>query len=378
MAPLENLIVLEFCQYMSGPSAGLRMADLGATVIKIERPGSGEGGRQLAIKNLFAGNNSVLFHTINRNKQSYSANLKDPEDLQKIKKLIAKADVMIHNFRPGVMEKLGLGYQDASSLNPRIIYGEISGYGKQGKWKNKPGQDLLLQSVSGLTWLSGNKQDPPIPFGISIADYMCGTHLVQGILAALISRGKTGQGMLVEVNLLASLIDFQFEVITTHLNDGEQLPNRAEYGNAHAYLSAPYGIYATKDGYLAMAMESLEYLTKTLQIPQIKPLIQDGFTHRAAIMEAIAGALKKQNTADWLAIFEPADIWCAAVQDYHAFTAHEGYKVMQLEQEIKFADGKKLKTTRCPIRIDGQIFGSTLPGPEVGAHNQFIEENIIA
>ena len=378
MAPLENLIVLEFCQYMSGPSAGLRMADLGATVIKIERPGSGEGGRQLAIKNLFAGNNSVLFHTINRNKQSYSANLKDPEDLKKIKQLIAKADVMIHNFRPGVMEKLGLGYQDARQINSRIIYGEISGYGKEGKWKNKPGQDLLLQSVSGLTWLSGNKNDPPIPFGLSIADYMCGTHLVQGILSALISRGKTGQGMLVEVNLLASLMDFQFEVITTHLNDGNQLPDRAEYGNAHAYLSAPYGIYATKDGYLAMAMENLEYLTKTLAIPQIKPLIKDGFTNRAAIMEAIAGALKTKNTAEWLAIFEPADIWCAAVQDYHQFTAHEGYKAMNLEQEIEFPDGKKLKTTRCPIRIDGQIFKSKRPGTEVGADNQSIEKNIIA
>ena len=138
MAPLENLIVLEFCQYMSGPSAGLRMADLGATVIKIERPGTGEGGRQLAIKNLFAGDNSVLFHTINRNKLSYGANLKDPQDLNKIKMLIQKADVLIHNFRPGVMEKLGLGYQDTLALNPRLIYGEISGYGKEGKWKFKP------------------------------------------------------------------------------------------------------------------------------------------------------------------------------------------------------------------------------------------------
>lgn len=377
MAPLENLIVLEFCQYMSGPSAGLRMADLGATVIKIERPGSGEGGRQLAIKNLFAGNNSVLFHTINRNKQSYSANLKNPEDLERIKKLIGKADVLIHNFRPGVMEKLGLGYKEAAALNARLIYGEISGYGKQGKWKHKPGQDLLLQSVSGLTWLSGNKNDPPIPFGLSIADYMCGTHLVQGVLAALIARAKTNKGMLVEVNLLASLIDFQFEVITTHLNDGGRLPDRAAWGNAHAYLSAPYGVYATKDGYLAMAMENLEYLTRALAIPHIKPLIKDGFAHREEIMEAIAGALKKQTTKQWLAIFEPQDIWCAEVQNYHQFTGHPGYQAMRLEQEIQLPDGMMLTTTRCPIRIDGELFTSMRPGPEVGAHNRIVETNLL-
>lgn len=377
MAPLENLIVLEFCQYMSGPSAGLRLADLGATVIKIERPGMGEGGRQLSIKNLFAGNNSVLFHTINRNKKSYSADLKSPGDLEKIKKLIAKADVLIHNFRPGVMEKLGLGYKDACSLNQGLIYGEISGYGKEGKWKNKPGQDLLLQSISGLTWLSGNKNDPPVPFGLSIADYMCGTHLVQGILSALISRAKTNQGMLVEVNLLSSLIDFQFEVITTHLNDGGRLPDRAESGNAHAYLSAPYGIYATRDGYLAMAMENLEYLTGALNIPQIKPLINDGFAHRAAIMEAIAGALQKQTTKEWLALFEPADIWCAPVQDYHQFTSHPGYQAMNLEQEIQFPDRQVLKTTRCPIRIDGKVFKSTKPAPEVGADNTTLESSLI-
>jgi len=377
MTPLENLIVLEFCQYMSGPSAGMRMADLGATVIKIEKPGTGEGGRQLAIRNLFAGNNSVLFHTINRNKQSYAANLKDPADLAKIKKLIEKADVLIHNFRPGVMEKLGLGYADTSLINPRLIYGEISGYGKEGKWQFKPGQDLLLQSISGLTWLSGSKNDPPVPFGLSIADYMCGTHLVQGILAALIARAKTNEGALIEVNLLSSLIDFQFEVITTHLNDGGKLPNRALKGNAHAYLSAPYGIYATKDGHLAMAMEDLSYLVNALQIPEISPLIEDAFTNRDQIMAAIGEALIRQTTQYWLSKFEPADIWCAQVQNYDQLTAHPGYHAMDLTQTIVLPDGQQLTTTRCPIRIDGQVYKSTKPGPEVGSDNPQIEKALL-
>jgi crotonobetainyl-CoA:carnitine CoA-transferase CaiB-like acyl-CoA transferase len=206
---------------------------------------------------------------------------------------------------------------------------------------------------------------------------MCGTHLVQGILAALIARAKTGKGALLEVNLLSSLIDFQFEVITTHLNDGGKLPNRALKGNAHAYLSAPYGIYATSDGYLAMAMENLHYLAKALLIPEILPLTEDGFSNRDQIMAAIAGALIRQPTGHWLSIFEPADIWCAAVQNYGQFTTHPGYQAMHLEQTLRLPDGQQLTTTRCPVRIDGQVFTSNKPGPEVGADNFQLEQMLL-
>src|SRR5215210_6143936 len=153
--PLKGLIVLEFSQYLSGPSAGLRLADLGARVIKIERRGVGDAGRKLAIKNLWADDSSLLFHTINRNKESFTANLKSAEDIAIIKKLIAKADVVTHNFRPGIMEKVGLSYNEIQKLNPRMIYAEISGYGKEGPWKDRPGQDLLLQSMTGLAYTTG-------------------------------------------------------------------------------------------------------------------------------------------------------------------------------------------------------------------------------
>ncbi|HYH57008.1 MAG TPA: CaiB/BaiF CoA-transferase family protein, partial [Anseongella sp.] len=210
MKPLENLLMLEFCQYMSGPSAGLRLADLGARVIKIERPGQGEGGRKLAIKNLFAGEDSILFHTINRNKESYTADLKDPADLERVRKMIARADIMTHNFRPGIMEKLGLDYPAMKRINPRLVYGVVSGYGNKGPWAAKPGQDLLVQALSGLTWLSGDRDGAPTPFGLSVADILCGAHLAQGLLAALVRRGKTNAGALVEVSLLESVLDLQF------------------------------------------------------------------------------------------------------------------------------------------------------------------------
>ena len=155
--PLQGLVVLEFSQYLSGPSAGLRLADLGARVIKIERPLKGDAGRKLAIKNIWVDDNSLLFHTINRNKESFTADLKDAEDAALVKKLITKADVVMHNFRPGVMEKTGFGYEAVKQINPRIIYAVISGYGKEGPWRNKPGQDLLLQSMTGLAFTTGNR-----------------------------------------------------------------------------------------------------------------------------------------------------------------------------------------------------------------------------
>ena len=196
MRPLEGLTVLEFAQYMAAPSAGLRLADLGARVIKIERPKSGEGGRQIAIKNLFVDVDSLVFHTINRNKESFAADLKNPEDLATVKRLIARADVLDPQLPPWRHGENRAGLGVRRQLNPRIIYGEVTGYGDEGPWKDKPGQDLLLQSLSGLTWLSGNADQGPVPMGLAVVDILCGSHLVQGILAALIRRAKTQKGAL--------------------------------------------------------------------------------------------------------------------------------------------------------------------------------------
>ena len=164
----------------------------GARVIKIERPKSG-GLSAVGHLKSFVDGDSLVFHTINRNKESYAANLKDSEDLEQVKELILKADVLTHNFRPGVMEKIGLDYDSVRQLNSQLVYAEVTGYGRTGPWREKPGQDLLVQSLSGLTWLSGNRDAGPTPMGVAVVDILCGAHLVQGILAALIRRGKYGK-----------------------------------------------------------------------------------------------------------------------------------------------------------------------------------------
>lgn len=370
--PLQGITVLEFSQYLSGPSAGLRLADLGARVIKIERPGSGDGCRQLAIKNLWAADgNSMLFHTINRNKESFAANLKDPGDLQLIKMLIEKADVVTHNFRPGIMEKVGLGYEDAKVINPSIIYAEISGYGTEGPWKELPGQDLLLQSISGLAYTTGNEEDLPVPFGIAIADIICGSHLTQGILGALIRRQKRGVGARIEVNLLASLLDFQFELFTTYFAS-KKLPLRTKSNNGHTLLGAPYGVYATGDGFIALAMVELAKLSEGLNCPELLMYDQENaFVHRNEIKELLALHLKERSSLYWLELLHSYGIWAMPVMTWKEMKTHPAYQSLLMEQKI-LAGNNELTTTRCPIRFNHQRLYSQKAAPTLGEHNQTI------
>ena len=375
MRPLEGILALDFSQFLAGPSAAMRLADLGARVIKIERPDGGDLGRQLYISNLELDGDSTLFHSINRNKQSYAANLKDPRDILQVKKLIARADILIQNFRPGIMERLGLGYESVHEINPRLVYAVVTGYGKEGPWKNKPGQDLLAQSISGLTWLTGDADQGPVPIGLAIADALAGAHMVQGILACLVRRGVTGQGGLVEVSLIESVLDYQFEVLTTHLNDGGQPPQRSKINNAHAYLSAPYGIYQTADGYLAIAMNPIPRLGELLGCAPLLEYTDSKrwFTERDEIKTMLADHLKRAPTAHWLSILEPADIWCAEVLDWPKLMAHDGFKTLDMLQRVSRSNGASLATTRCPIRIDGEILKSSVGAPKIGEHNALIE-----
>ncbi|WP_231490904.1 CaiB/BaiF CoA-transferase family protein [Pedobacter sp. Leaf170] len=373
--PLEGLLVLEFCQFLAGPSAGLKLADLGARVIKIERPNSGDACRQLSIKNLFVEEDSLLFHTINRNKESYAADLKNPEDLEKLKKLISKADVMTHNFRPGVMEKIGLDYANVQAINPKIVYGVVTGYGNEGPWRNKPGQDLLVQAVSGLTFLSGLDTDGPVPFGLSVSDIMCGNHLAQGIMAALIKRAKTNKSVLVEVSLLESILDVQFEVITTYLNDGGKLPDRSgAKGSAHAYLSAPYGMYETKDGYIAMAMGNLPNICAIINCNIDDLYVEAGsaFDNRDKLIIRLAATFKQKETKIWVNLLESNGIWCAEVLNYQTATSLSTYKNLQIEQDLELSNGKKINTTVSPIRLDNEKLFAAKPAPKLGFDTQEI------
>ncbi|SHL40185.1 Crotonobetainyl-CoA:carnitine CoA-transferase CaiB [Chitinophaga jiangningensis] len=372
---LDDILVIDFSQFLSGPSAALRLADLGAQVIKIEKPGTGDICRQLYVSDVQIEGESTIFHAINRNKKSYVADLKDPADLVKIKKLLARADVMMHNFRPGVMERIGLDYESVKAINPGIVYAELNGFGQEGPWKDLPGQDLLLQAASGLTWLSNNLDENPTPMGVAVADILAGTHLTQGVLAALLKNSISGKGALVQVSMFESSLDFQFEVLTCYYNDGRQLPVRSAVNNGHAYISAPYGIYKTSSGYMALAMGNILVLADLLGCAPLKQFTEPAswFNKRDDIKQILADHLAGNTAAHWLSILEKADIWCAPVMDYDQLVNEEAYRVLNMEITVKTSNGLSVKTTRCPIRVDGKLLSSAKGAPLLGEDNDGID-----
>lgn len=374
--PLHGITVLEFSQYLSGPSAGLRLSDLGARVIKVEKPQGGDACRQLAIKNLWVDDSSLLFHTINRGKESFAADLKNPDDLSHVKRLIEDVDVVTHNFRPGIMEKLGLDYSSVRQLKPSIVYAEISGYGRRGPWKNKPGQDLLLQSLSGLVYTSGNRNDGPVPFGLAVADILCGAQLVQGIIAGLIRRNRFGKGAFLELSLMESMLDFQFELLTTYYTN-KKAPERSESNNGHPLLGAPYGIYQTADGYIAIAMVNIRQLAETIKCDALVPYTQDQtFSKRDEIKKILANHLLSQTSAYWLKDLRKADLWVMEVLDWKQMKKHEGYRCLEMEQSVLTSDGKEIITTRCPIRFNGKKIFADRSAPKLGEHTAKILSEI--
>jgi len=368
--------VLDFSQFLSGSLATLRLADFGARVIKIERPGAGDLGRSLYLSDTDVHGENTLFHAINRNKQSYAADLKSQSDLEKLRRLIGQADVMVQNFRPGVMERLGLGYENAAKINPRIVYGVVSGYGNAEAWKDRPGQDLLAQARSGVMWLSGNEGDPPTPMALAVADMLAGHNLCEGILACLVRRGVTGKGGLVETSLIEALLDFQFEVLTTHMNDGRRPPRRSAFRNAHAYLAAPYGVYDTANGYLALAMTHLPTLGKLLELPALQEISDsaEGFRRRDEIKRLIADRLKQRTTENWLEILNAADIWCAEVLDWPTLSASEAFRQLAMVQTLRDGRGIEVLTTRLPVRLDGNTLTSEALAPQVGQDTEAIQK----
>ena len=373
-APLDGITVLDFSQFLAGPSCALRLADLGARVIKVERPDGGDACRSLQLADVSFDQDSALFHAINRGKESYTADLKDSADLAAVKKLIARADVMIHNFRPGIMDRLGLGWKEIEALNSRVVYAGVSGYGLKGPWRDRPGQDLLVQALSGIARLSGDAGSAPVPAGLAIVDMMAGAQLCQGILALLLRRGIDGRGGRVDVSLLEAAVDLQFEHLSVFLNAGDAMPERSEIANGNVYLPAPYGIYPTLDGHLALAMAPLDRLFGALGLSGpvgIDPM--EEFARRDEIKAILRDHIARGTNERWLSALDAAGLWAAPVLDWSALVKEPAFEAIDAVQEVRSVDGDGIKLTRCPIRIDGEVIKSTRAAPRLGANRAQID-----
>ena len=379
--PLDGFLVLDFSQFLAGPVSAMRLADLGARVIKIERPGTGDIGRTLAFAGLESDGDTLSFHIMNRNKESFAADLKNQSDLAEVKALVAKADVIIQNFRPGVIERLGLGYEEVKKINPRIVYGSASGYGTTGPWIERPGQDLLAQSMSGLPWLNGQEGHPPIPVGLAVADIFTSTHLAHGITALLLRRERTGVGGLVEASLIESMLDLQFELISAKLFDTATTVKRG--AGAHAFLSAPYGLYQTTSGYLAIAMTPVPKLGALLGLDFSEYDDQKTWwSHQSEIVKKLSNLLATESTDHWLAILDKADIWCAPVLTLPELIESEGFNQLDMTQETvrrgKSGEEIAIPTTRSPMKIDGKTIKHRKGAPHVGEDTEKIRKEFLS
>jgi crotonobetainyl-CoA:carnitine CoA-transferase CaiB-like acyl-CoA transferase len=376
--PLARVVVADFSQYLAGPTAALRLADLGATVYKVERP-AGDAGRQLALGGALIDGDSVSFHASNRNKRHVVLDLKKPGDADAARQLVNDADVLIEGFRPGVMTRLGLDYDTVRQSNPTLVYGRVTGYGDDGPWRAMPGQDLLVQAVSGMMWLNGTADDPPSPIGLSIVDITAGQILVQAVLAALLRRERRGVGALVEVSLLEAALDLQSEVLAARLN-GAPPPERSRVGAGHPYLGAPYGVYRTADGWIALAMNDVVRIGALLGIPDLAKFDDPArwHTERDHIKTLIADAIASRRTDDVLPTLAEAGMWATEVFSWDKLLAHDAVRALSIVQRIARAGAPAVQVIRAPIRIDGRILASDVPAPRLEDDNCFPTPRAVA
>ncbi len=369
---LAGLRVVSFNHFLAGPIAAQVLGDLGADVIAIE-PLEGAFQRNWAVANHFVDGQSVNLLATGRNKRSLAVDLKNEEGRAIVRRLLKDADVVMENFRPGTMARLGLGYEQLKVANPRLIYAAASGFGSDGPFRDRPGQDLLLQALSGLVARTGRADGPPTPVGAVIVDHHAAMIYVASILAAVISRGRTGKGCLVEVNLMQAALDLQAESLTAWLNGARAASARAPSGIAAWFSPGPYGIHATADGFLAISMATPMALSKALDIPELAAFSdRDSFSKREEITRLVERRLKERPTKEWLASLEQNQIWHAVVQDYEDLPNDPQLKHLGAFVTTSGATGTPITMVAHPARFDGQAPAIRLVPQPLGAQTRTI------
>jgi crotonobetainyl-CoA:carnitine CoA-transferase CaiB-like acyl-CoA transferase len=374
--PLSHIRVLDFTALVQGPMATQLLGDLGADVIKFEREG-GEWMRSWGILNGKSHGEMDSFLAFNRNKRSVAVDLRKPEVRDRILELAADADVVVENFRPGVMGRLGLAYEDFRAVNPRIIYASSSGYGQTGPYVKRPGQDLLIQALSGLMFLTGRDGDPPTACGVGVTDQYTALHIAIGILAALVHRAETGIGQAIEVDLFSCTVAMQQQELTFYLNHGF-LPERPKENLGSVWATAPFGIYQTSDGHIAIAMTPCPVLAEALDQPWLSQFdtLDKMVESRAEIYAGLAAQLLTGTTDHWLATLLEHDVWCAPVQNYEQLTADPQVAHNRLFWDVPVGDGEaSFRTPGSPITFSATPASIRYGVPRAGQHTaQFFED----
>jgi len=366
--PLHGIRVLDFTEHMAGPQCTMILADMGAEVIKIERPGRGDSSRGMGD----ASELNPYFRYINRNKLGITLNYKDPEGKALLIELVKKADVLVENYRPTVMPRAGLGWDDLHPINPRLIYAQLSGFGYDGPYAERGGFDLIAQGMGGIMHVTGEPDGPPTSVGLPICDLGTGMWGAQGVLAALFQRERTGQGQLVECSLLETAIGFSSWTSAGWLADHKE-PTRQ--GSRHRQ-NAPYQRFETKDGYMMIGAASQEIWQRCANaLGHAEWCEDDRFATRAGrianrtkLETVMQPVLAAQPTAHWIEVLAAAGVPCGPVNTYEQLFSdpqvrHRGMVVYAHDDELG-----EVPHIRTPIRMPAGVDVRTV-APRLGEHN---------
>lgn len=362
--PLQDIRILDFTRLLPGPFCTLLLADLGASVIKIESLPGGDYARYLPPT---FGDMGGAFAALNRNKKSLAVNLKDPAGIDIIKRLLPACDILVESYRPGVMERFGLGYESLKAIKPELIYCALTGYGQEGAYHRKAGHDLNYLALSGLLSQIGHRKGPPVVPGLQIADITGAYHGVMGILAALIERGRTGMGKFVDVSLTEASASFLVMALGQYATDGK--PPRRGIGELNGEIPA-YGIYETRDGrYMALGALEPKFWGAFLKAAGREDLMMEGWEsgERATkVKQQVEEIFKSRSQKEWIALLAEHDTCCEPVLAPEEAVNHVAHQARQTFSDLPFPGDGPAKTPRANLFKDSAV--APIMAPVLGAH----------
>ncbi|MGN8552927.1 UNVERIFIED_CONTAM: CoA transferase [Microbacterium sp. SLM126] len=369
-AVLSGYRVIDCSIAMAGPFATQRLGDLGADVIKVE-PTAGEWQRFAAAGGATGNEINVSFLSLNRNKRSVALDLKSADGRAALLDLVRTADVFLQNYRPGVAARLGVDYESLRAVNPSIVYVSISGYGEDGPYRDRPGQDLLVQAMSGAMLSAGRAGDAPAPAGQYLADAVTASTAFEGVLAALLHRERTGEGQLVTVNMLDAVTTLQMQELSV-FTVGRKAQQRSDEPHAHVYIRAPYGVFRTSDGFLALAFADPAQLGLLIGEPAFEGWTGEveGWTRRDELASLLQARLLEHTTEHWLEVLGGAGMWVGPVYGYEELVrdpqiVHNGTFI-----EYDHPTEGRVKTPGFPYRFSRTPARVERGAPRVGEHTR--------
>lgn len=368
--PLSGVRVIEVCNVAAGPYCGMLLADMGADVVKVENPDGGDTLRSWPpINEGFSEN----FASLNRNKRSVTLNLKEPADVMLLRRLAQDAQVLIENNRPGVMERLGVGYESLSALNPALVYCSISAYGQSGPRSQEGGFDLTIQAMSGIMSVTGEPDRPPVKCGVPLADFSAGLYAAFGIVSALRHAEATGEGTHLDVPMLGATLGIAALQTSEYFGSGR---DPVQLGSAHP-RNAPYRVFHCKDGYFGMAAGNNALWKSVCDVIGREDLLADErfgsptlrARHQDALLVILEDEFASADTATWLARFRDAGVPCAPINRYSQVLADPQVEHMDWVQPLELPNGMRTRTFASPMRFRGENLPVTRRPPGLGEHN---------